>query len=133
MQNKEDEDEWVVAYHGVGRGLCTKDVNGIPNNIIGMGFKAGKGQAHKNCEDQFHPGNKVGEGIYCTPFITTAEYFAGISEINGKKYKTVIMVRVKPSARRHCDKCEESRVHKYWVVNGTTDEIRPYRILFKKC
>ena len=77
MQNKEDEDEWVVAYHGVGRGLCTKDVNGIPNNIIGMGFKAGKGQAHKNCEDQFHPGNKVGEGIYCTPFITTAEHFAG--------------------------------------------------------
>ena len=133
MQNKEDEDEWVVAYHGVGRGLCTKDVNGIPNNIIGMGFKAGKGQAHKNCEDQFHPGNKVGEGIYCTPFITTAEHFAGESEINGKKYKTVIMVRVKPSARRHCDKCEESRVHKYWVVNGTTDEIRPYRILFKKC
>ena len=21
----------------------------------------------------------------------------------------------------------------YWVVNGTTDEIRPYRILYKEC
>ena len=41
------------------------------------------------------------------------------------------MVRVKPDSIRHCDNCEESRELNYWVVNGTTDEIRPYRILYK--
>ena len=38
------------------------------------------------------------------------------------------MVRVKPEAIRGCEDSED-----YWVVNGTTDEIRPYRILYKKC
>ena len=38
------------------------------------------------------------------------------------------MVRVKPSAIRACS-CENGD---YWVVNGTPDEIRPYRILYKK-
>ena len=38
------------------------------------------------------------------------------------------MVRVKPEAIRGCNYGNE-----YLVVNGTTDEIRPYRILFKEC
>ena len=42
------------------------------------------------------------------------------------------MCRVNPKARRHCYKCEESRINKYWVLNGTSDEIRPYRFLYKK-
>ena len=84
---------------------------------------------HKDCYDVFHPGQKVGRGVYCTPSIKTAgDYYSGISEINGIKYKTVLMVRVKPEAIRNC-KCYDD----YWVVNGTTDEIRPYRILYKKC
>ena len=36
------------------------------------------------------------------------------------------MVRVKPKAIRECKDSGD-----YWVVNGTTDEIRPYRILYK--
>ena len=36
------------------------------------------------------------------------------------------MVRVKPGAIRECADSGD-----YWVVNGTTDEIRPYRILYK--
>ena len=125
--------EWVVAYHGVGSGLSADEVKGIPGAIIGMGFKAGRRQAHKDCDDQFHPGQKVGEGVYCTPSIKVAEAYAGVCIIRDKKYKTVIMSRVNPKARRHCNRCEESRKFKYWVVNGTTDEIRPYRILYKRC
>ena len=124
--------EWVVAYHGVGRQLGSKEVITIPGTIYKEGFKKGKGQNHKNCPDYFHPGNLVGEGVYCTPLIKVAEEYAGISEFNGKKYKTVIMVRVNPSARRHCAFHNESRSNIYWVVNGTPDEIRPYRILYKK-
>ena len=125
--------EWVVAYHGVGSGLKADEVLGIPGNIIGMGFKAGRRQFHKDCEDQFHPGQKVGEGVYVTPMIEVAEAYAGVCIIKGQRYKTVIMARVNPSARRHCHEHDDSRDFNYWVVNGTSDEIRPYRILYKKC
>ena len=76
----------------------------------------------------FHKGKKVGEGVYCTPTISTAESYSGVSNINGQNYKTVIMVRVNPKLIRHCTDSGDN-----WVVNGTTDEIRPYRILYKKC
>ena len=124
--------EWVVAYHGVGSGLQADEVMGIPGAIIDNGFKAGRRQAHKDCDDSFHPGQKVGEGVYCTPLIRVAEEYAGVCNIKGKKYKIVIMARVNPKARRHCNSHKESKDYQYWVVNGTTDEIRPYRILYKK-
>jgi hypothetical protein len=127
--------EWCVAYHGVASGQSSDNVKNVTGLIVKSTFKAGGGQAHKNCPDQYHPGKIVGKGVYCTPTIkTAAEQYAGISVINGIKYKTVLMVRVKPSAIRHCDVCNDSRApYNYWVVNGTTDEIRPYRILYKKC
>ena len=120
--------EWCVAYHGVGRFEKTDKVKLITGIICKSSFKAGKNNVHENCDDVYHPGKTVGIGVYCTPNIGTAESYSGISEINGSKYKTVLMVRVKPEAIRHCTDSGD-----YWVVNGTTDEIRPYRILYKKC
>ena len=125
--------EWCVAYHGVGQHQESDKVKYIVGEIIKNEFKVGPRQKHKDCPDKFHPKQKVGEGVYCTPDIKAVEKYAGKSEINGIIYKTVLMVRVKPDAIRHCDKCLDSRVNNYWVVNGTNDEIRPYRILFKKC
>jgi hypothetical protein len=121
-----DPDEWCVAYHGVGVSQDSNAVKKITGLIYKGNFKKGKRQLHSNCWDKFHKGQKVGEGVYCTPNIKVAESFAGDSIINGKAYKTVLMVRVKPEAIRGCD-CEKD----YWVVNGTNDEIRPYRILYK--
>ena len=120
--------EWCVAYHGVGCNRESDEVKNITGKICVGGFKKGTGQAHADCDDLNHPGNLVGEGVYCTPSINTAEGYAGESNINGTLYKTVIMVRVRPDAIRKCD-CEKD----YWVVNGTSDEIRPYRILYKSC
>ena len=127
--------EWCVAYHGVANGQSSDNVKKVTGLICNTTFKPGGGQAHENCSDQYHPGKLVGYGVYCTPTISTAEnMYAGKSNINGINYKTVLMVRVKPSAIRHCDSCSDSRApYNYWVVNGTTDEIRPYRILYKKC
>ena len=126
--------EWCVAYHGVASGQSSNNVKNVTGAIYKGTFKAGSGQAHANCPDQFHEGKLVGEGVYCTPNIATAEGYAGISEIKGKSYKTVLMVRVKPDAIRHCDVCFDSREpNNYWVVNGTPEEIRPYRILYKCC
>ena len=127
--------EWCVAYHGVCSGQSSDNVKNITGIIYKTKqFKPGWRQAHEDCPDQYHPGKKVGKGVYCTPTIKTAEDYAGESNINGQIYKTVMMVRVKPKAIRHCDVCDDSKApYNYWVVNGTTDEIRPYRILYKKC
>ena len=91
-------EEWCVAYHGVGNNKDSDIVKNAVGLIYKGGFKAGGRQAHRFCPDQFHPGKKVGEGVYCTPRIETAQDYAGISIIDGKKYKTVLMVRVKPEA-----------------------------------
>ena len=122
--------EWCVAYHGVGRGQSSKQVQKVTNLIYNGSFKAGRWQAHSGCWDINHPGKQVQDGVYCTPLIKTAESYSGESEANGKRYKTVLMVRVKPNVIRQCN-CDYAR--DYWVVNGTTDEIRPYRILYKQC
>ena len=82
--------EWVVAYHGVGTGLTADEISGILGAIIGMGFKAGRRQAHKDCEDQFHPGQKVGEGVYCTPSIKVVEVYTWVSKIRGKNIKHLL-------------------------------------------
>ena len=119
--------EWCVAYHGVGRNKSSEEVKKIVALIITSTFKQGEGQIYENKKDIYHEGKKVGKGVYCTPKIEIAESFSGISEINGNKYRTVLMSRVKPDKIRSPKGQED-----YWIVNGTTDEIRPYRILFKK-
>ena len=122
--------EWCVAYHGVARGQSPDIVNKIVGLIYKNGFKPGMRQFHKDCTDINHPGKKVGVGVAFSPSIKCAEQYAGISNINSIKYKTVFMVRVKPSAIRCCN-CSNNKDHINWIVNP--DEIRPYRIIYKKC
>ena len=119
--------EWNVAYHGVAHNKTSDQIKKITGLIYTSSFKAGLRQQYRDYNDKNHKGKKVGIGVYCTPLIEEAEFYAGVSEINGNKYKTVLMVRVKPDSIR----CPEG-IENYWVVNGTTEEIRPYRILFKK-
>ena len=121
--------EWCVAYHGVGNGQQSEKVKKISGLIYNGGFKPGKNQGHEGCDDLNHRGEKVKKGVYCTPNIEKAEGYAGISKINGKDYKTVLMVRVDPVKIRYCN-CQNQE---YWVVSGSTSDIRPYRILYKKC
>ena len=122
------EDEWLVAYHVIGRSLGNYQVIDKLENIINSTFKRISGQFHKDCDDINNPGNKIGEGVYCTPNIDLASQYCESLEINGQSYKTVLMVKVNPKAIRLCN-CNED----YWVVNGTSDEIRPYMILYKVC
>ena len=75
---------------------------------------------------------KVGVGVYCRQLIKIAEDFSGKSNINGKQYKTVMMVRVNQNCIRYCN-CPDSIEGKYLVVDGTPNTIRPYRILYKEC
>ena len=48
------------------------------------------------------------------------------TNIKGKNFKMGFMMRVKPDKIR----ISQSKPD-YWVLNGTTDEMRPYRIMIK--
>ena len=101
--------EWCVAYHGASQKLNQNY------------------QQMRDVEDSNHPGQKVGEGVYCSPNPNVLDQEGGVTQVGNKRYKIGFMLRVRP---------EKIRIAKtnpdYWVLNGTSDEIRPYRILIKQ-
>ncbi len=96
------EGEWCVAYHGVGQGQPSDNVKKAVRSITNSNLKPGSGQYYADHEDYRHPGQKVGEGVYCTPDpnITIQDDYAGIVEINDEKYYMAFMLRVKPDKSR---------------------------------
>ena len=118
---------WCIAYHGFGRGRYSNEVKKIIGIICNHGFMAGASQFHSECEDIYHPGQKVGKGVYFSQNIAVAENYAGTINICDEDYIIVLMVRIKSSSIRCCEDAPE-----YWVTNGNCDEVRPYRILVKK-
>ena len=125
-----NKNEWAIAYHGVGSKLgCS--VEQAAHSIIKGGFKPGSGQSFQYDDDFMHPGQKVGVGVYCSPDPRVMEEYASyckIQDVNGKNYMMGFMMRVKPDKIRYSIKQKD-----YWVLNGTTDEMRPYRIMIKEC
>ena len=127
-----NENEWAVAYHGIGVKLGSDfTLEKAANNILAGGFNAGDGQAYKDHDDEMHPGNKVGIGVYCSPDPKVMEGYAEDAQsetiINGKKFMMGFMMRVKP------DKIRYSKAKpNYWVLDGTTEQMRPYRIMVKE-
>ena len=130
--------EWAIAYHGIGVGGSCKTVEEAAKNIYLGGFKAGNGQVHqnyKNINDRYIPKDEknnhtelVGEGVYCSPEPNVMESYAKetTKQVNGRNYKIGFMMRVRP------DKIRISKDNpSYWVLDGTTDEMRPYRIMLK--
>ena len=120
--------EWCVAYHGVARGQAPEEVSKITGLIYKSGFKPSTGGKITNDPDLRHPGKTCGLGVYCSPDIAYAEGYAGITEFNGEKYKCVLMLRINPKKIR-----QSTTWKKEYILEPTTDEIRPYRILLKKC
>ena len=136
-----NSNEWAVAYHGIGCKLGST-VENATENIYKKGFKAGDGQAYENDKNDnplYKKGNSkndysnlIGRGVYCSPnpdvMEEYAEYASTKAKANGKNYLMGFMMRVKP------DKIRYSNIQKdYWVLDGTTEEMRPYRILIKEC
>ena len=140
-----NKNEWAVAYHGVGCGGGCKNVAQAVHLIIkGDGIKTdknkkdgekiflvpGSGQAHKKCDNinKYNSDKKVGEGAYCSPNPKVMDSYA--KSYGG--YKMALMLRVKPQRIRYCDCVCEGEKSSYWVLNGKSNEMRPYRILLKK-
>lgn len=127
-----NDQEWAVAYHGVGNGAKKElsiavKVKGITDK--GLLYFPGSRQAYADCDDTRHGDQTVGNGVYLTPDINEAEEYAGIDKFSGDQdAKIVFMCRVNPLKIREPEKDGSP----YWILNGTPDEIRPYRILLKK-
>ena len=137
ISNDNREGEWCIAYHGVGSKCLSKEVSRAVLSIAYDTLKE-RSKLNNNEEDDDecaydydddirHPGEKVGNGVYCTPNPKVMEEYAGKVEINNGIYKIGFMLRVNP---------DKIRVPvgnpNFWVLNGNTDEVRPYRILIKK-
>ena len=139
-----NQNEWAVAYHGIGTKLGFKVEKAANLIFTGEHFKVGAGQAcrdHKNINKKykFNPNEdtedhteEVGIGVYCSPNPNVMEEYAGYAEekaqINGQNYLMGFMMRVKP------DKIRISEANPdYWVLDGTTKEMRPYRLMIKEC
>ena len=123
--------EWCVAYHGVARNERNpKKVSQITGLIYKKGFKPSSGGAATYDDDLRHPGKLCGLGVYCSPDIEFIERrgYAGITEFNGEKYKCVLMLRVNPEKIR-----QSKSSPKEYILEADLNEIRPYRILLKKC
>jgi hypothetical protein len=118
--------EFPVAYHGIG---ANSDPFPIIGNVLNQGFIEGKRQAYRDDNDIKHPGQKCGTGAYFTPIIDEADTYAGIANFNGKKYKIVFMCRVRPEKIREPNRGNQAR---YWILDGSKNEVRPYRILIKE-
>ena len=125
---KNCEGEWCVAYHGVARSQSPDKVSQITGIIYKKGFKPSEGGKITYDDDLRHPGKKCGLGVYCSPDIEYAETYAGITKFNSESYKCVLMLRVNPK------KIRQSKTYpKEYILEPDINEIRPYRILLKKC
>ena len=138
-----NKNEWAVAYKGIGTKLGFKVEDAARLIYVGEKFKVGKGQQYKfdkniNKRYKFVPGEDeinhkdlVGIGVYCSPNPKVMEEYARYAEkkanINGKEYLMGFMMRVKPEKIRISETKPD-----YWVLNGTTKEMRPYRLMIKE-
>ena len=124
-----NKNEWAVAYHGVRTKMVSKLEEAV-GNIAKSGFKVGKAQAYSSSINKNQPGQQIGVGIYCSPSPKVMEDYANYSTsesvVQGKHYIMGFMMRVKPDKIRYPEEQSD-----YWILNATTDEIRPYRILVK--
>jgi len=100
--------EWCISYSGL-----SVNRNGLEKK-------------YENEKDTKH-GGKVGSGVFTSPKPEIIEANTEMININGVNYKMGLMLRVNPNKIR----IPES--NKYiWVMEGISEEIRPYGILLKK-
>lgn len=120
------EEEWPVAYHGVGKGKVFKKIL----SILDDNLKEGPGQLYKTCRTKINKNefDFCKEGVYLAPDIEEAEKYADKVMLGWfrKKFQFVIMTRVNPKKIR-----DPGNFPVNWILNGNDEEIRPYRLLIK--
>ena len=117
--------EWYIGYHAIRN---QKAIYGILMN----GFKIGYQHYYNNDYNKnpltYNIYKLCGEGVYFTPDINVAKSYTEIIKYNEYNLRIVFMCRINPLKVRIADLGENNEC---WLTNVTTDEVRPYRILFK--
>lgn len=119
--------EWAVAYHGFGGKNPGESLKKIIKTFVLENLRPGGGQAFSHAEDRRHPKNKCGNGVYLTPNINVALSYSGVIPLDNKYYNIIIMARVNPRFIR-----EPTNQPDYWILDGKSNQLRPYRLLFKE-
>jgi hypothetical protein len=120
LDDTTESSKWAIAYHGLGRMSSNDEIKQILKNIISEkeGLVSGPSQIKCHFKDIRHPGKKIGTGVYLTPSINIAEDYSGIIQLNNKKYKIVLMVKVL------IKKIRQPEDFNYWILNEK--DIRVY-------
>lgn len=131
MKMEGKEGEWAIAYHGVARNQNNSQIFSAIDSIVKNNLREGVNQQYRTAEninfDTKANYPKCGKGVYLTPRIQTAEVYAGLLNINGKLYYTVLQFRVNPKYLRIAKGKEN-----YWICEGSRNGVRPYRLLLKE-
>ena len=131
MKTEGKPGEWAIAYHGVARNKNNSQIFSAIDSIVKNNLREGVNQQYVKAEnvnlDTKLKYPQCGKGVYVTPRIETAEIYAGILNINGKYYFTVMQFRVNPKYLR----IAKGRTD-YWICKGSRDSVRPYRLLLKE-
>ena len=128
LGNEGKEDEWAIAYHGIGKGNEFKKLL----NIVLNNLRNGPGQLYEQLLNIRYKRSKrtyVGRGVYLAPDINEAERYAQKVKLGNREndFQFIIMCRVKPSEIR-----EPGRYPFNWILDASYDCLRPYRILIKE-
>eukprot|EP00747_Dinoflagellata_sp_TGD_P196002 gnl/TRDRNA2_/TRDRNA2_65541_c0_seq1.p1 gnl/TRDRNA2_/TRDRNA2_65541_c0~~gnl/TRDRNA2_/TRDRNA2_65541_c0_seq1.p1 ORF type:complete len:318 (-),score=42.96 gnl/TRDRNA2_/TRDRNA2_65541_c0_seq1:113-1066(-) len=110
----DDEFGWAVAYHG------TEQKN-LPG-ILSTGFHVGSRQKFEA---------EVGAGVYCTPDLRVASYYAYPQLVSDHSVQIVLQMRVKPEAIKAITTGQKRWENKYWVINDPRD-VRAYGVLIRE-
>ena len=124
------ENEYSIAYYGLNNDLEDKNVNISEYNVHANKIKELiKDDFYQDQIDERNKNQKCGEGLCLYQDPIWAENTARIIDIPGYNIsiKVLLMCRVKPNKIR-----QPKNFPGCWILNPTPDEIRPYRILFKK-
>ena len=127
--------EFAIAYLGINNFLNEKDIiiediNNITTSLDKSSASYINERIYKDEEDirntNVIKASKCGEGICVFQNPKYAENYSGIIDLYGYRLKIMLMCRVNPKKIR-----QPKNFPQCWILNPTSEEVRPYRILIK--
>ena len=136
LDYKNKKGEFAIAYLGINnflneRDIIIGDLNNISTSLNEVNSTFINERIYKDDEDLRNKtfnikGSKCGDGICLFQNPKYAENSAGIIDLCGYRVKIMLMCRVDSKKIRQPKNCPQC-----WILNPTSDEVRPYRILVK--
>ena len=123
LEDISNKSEWAIAY----RGIFSRNEDKMKDFIKYFIEKQDLIIVKTTIKEQINNTRRwksINEGVYMTPYIKIAEKYTQSISFNNKKYKVLLMAKVK------INQIVEPEGSNFWILNN--DDIRIYRILFKE-